>query len=172
MNQSTAVSPYNTTYDLMRIAVLLHGPLTRYVKLRVAHAPGMPGTFSPPPRFSDPDMHHGTCETHVPWCMSGSLTSGFLWNRWRGKRSRHSRCMRNPQFYVSGKRPIVTSWWKRGFLVYLSSRTCYVYEGKFCIKMQSKRDENYVNIYLKAAKIILRLLNYIARKIRYMAPVS
>ena len=38
-----------------------HGPLTRYVKLRVAHAPGMPGTFSPPPRNSDPDMHHGTC---------------------------------------------------------------------------------------------------------------
>ena len=25
----------------------LHGPLTRYVKLQVAHAPGMPGTFSP-----------------------------------------------------------------------------------------------------------------------------
>ena len=25
-----------------------HGPLIRYVKLRVAHAPGMPGTFSPP----------------------------------------------------------------------------------------------------------------------------
>ena len=24
--------------------------------------------------------------------------------RWRGKRSRHSRCMRNPQFYASGKR--------------------------------------------------------------------
>ena len=43
-----------------------HGPLTRYVKLRVAHTPGMPGTFSPPPRVSDPDMHHGTCVTHVP----------------------------------------------------------------------------------------------------------
>ena len=26
-----------------------HGPLTRYVTLHVAHAPGMPGTFSPPP---------------------------------------------------------------------------------------------------------------------------
>ena len=26
-----------------------HVPLTRYVKLRVVHAPGMPGTFSPPP---------------------------------------------------------------------------------------------------------------------------
>ena len=51
-------------------------------------------------------MHHGTCVTHVPWCMPGSLTSGFLWSRWRlgrGKRSRHSRRMRNPQFYVSGK---------------------------------------------------------------------
>ena len=37
---------------------------------------GMPGTFSPSPRDSDPDMHHGTCVTHVPWCMPGSLTSG------------------------------------------------------------------------------------------------
>ena len=26
-----------------------HGPLTRYVKFQVAHAPGMPGTFFPPP---------------------------------------------------------------------------------------------------------------------------
>ena len=39
---------------------------------------------------NDPDMPHG----------------GFLWSRWRWKRSRHSRHMRNPQFYVSGKRPI------------------------------------------------------------------
>ena len=23
---------------------------------------------------SDPGIHHGTCVTHVPWCMSGSLT--------------------------------------------------------------------------------------------------
>ena len=83
-----------------------HGPLARYAKLLVAHAPGMPGTFSPPPQFSYPDMHHGTCVTHMPWCIPGALTSGFLWSRWRGKCSRHSRRMRNPQFYVSGKRPI------------------------------------------------------------------
>ena len=83
-----------------------HGPLTRYVKLRVTHAPGMPGTFSPQPRSSDPDMHPGTCVTHVPWCMSGSLTRGLLWSRWRGKCSRHSRRMHNTQFYVSGKRPM------------------------------------------------------------------
>ena len=26
------------------------------------------------PLVSDPGMHHCTCVTHVPWCMSGSLT--------------------------------------------------------------------------------------------------
>ena len=54
-------------------------------KIAGAHAPGMPGTFSPSPQVNDPDMHHGTCVTHVPWCMPGSLTSGLLWNRRRGK---------------------------------------------------------------------------------------
>ena len=81
-----------------------HGPLSRYVKLWFAHAPGMLGTFSPPPRVSDPDMHHGTCVKHVPWCMPGSRNIFFLWSRWRGKRSCHSRHMRNAQFYVSDKR--------------------------------------------------------------------
>ena len=66
----------------------------RYVEVWVAHAPGMPGTF-----FSSP-------QDSVPWCMPGSVTNGFFWSRWRGKSSRHSRCMRNPQFYVSGKRPM------------------------------------------------------------------
>ena len=28
------------------------------------------------PLVSDPSMHHGTCVTHVPWCMPGSLTRG------------------------------------------------------------------------------------------------
>ena len=50
---------------------------------------------------SDPGMHHGTCVTHVPWCMSGSLNCGS-----DGKRSQDSRRMRNSQFYVSGKRPM------------------------------------------------------------------
>ena len=56
---------------------------------------GNVGNVSSPARVSDPDMHHGTCVTHVPWCMSGSQTSGFLWRRWRGKRSRR---LRNLQF--------------------------------------------------------------------------
>ena len=60
-------------------------------KIVGAHAPGMSETFSPPPRVSDLDMHHGTWMTHVPWCMRGSLTSGFLWSRLWRKRSWHSR---------------------------------------------------------------------------------
>ena len=72
-----------------------NGPLDRYVKLRVALAPGMRGTFSPTPLVSDLDLHPGTCVTHVPWCMPGSLTHGFLLSWWRGKRSRYSRRLRN-----------------------------------------------------------------------------
>ena len=47
--------PENKSYSL------IHGPLTSYANLRVAHAPGIPGTCSPPQRVSDPDMHYGTC---------------------------------------------------------------------------------------------------------------
>ena len=46
-------------------------------KIAGCACPGMPGMFSPPPWVIDPDMHHGTCVTHVPWCMSGSITRGF-----------------------------------------------------------------------------------------------
>ena len=83
--------------------------LVRYVKLRVVHAPGMPGTFSPPLQVSDRDMHLGMpCVTHVPWCMPGSLTNDFLWSWWRGKRSRHSvpgACAtRNLMYLIRGPR--------------------------------------------------------------------
>ena len=78
-----------------RVYAFVHGPLTGYIKLWVAHGPGMPGTFSLPPQVSDPNIHHGTCMTHVSWCMPGSLTSGFLLIRWRGKRFQHSRCLHN-----------------------------------------------------------------------------
>ena len=63
-----------------------------------AMVPQMMGVRSP--LVSDPDMHHGTCMTHVPWCMSGSLT------RDGGENVPGSRRMRKPQFYVYGKRPM------------------------------------------------------------------
>ena len=58
-----------------------HGPLAWHVTLRVAHAPGMPGTLSPPLTSKEtagyrPGIHHGTCVMHVPWCMPESLTPG------------------------------------------------------------------------------------------------
>ena len=83
--------PYNLLYTKSVDSVAIwssgqwlagQGVLTRYVILRVVHAPGMPGTVSrhrlqrKPLVSSDPGMHHGTCVTHVPWCMSGSLTRG------------------------------------------------------------------------------------------------
>ena len=86
-------------------------------KLQFTHAPGMPGTSSPPPRVSDPNMHHGTCVTHVPWCIPGLLTSGFLWSWWLRKSSRQPQHMRNPQFYVSGKRPISKCTHRNGPLI-------------------------------------------------------
>ena len=49
------------------------------------------------PLVSDPGMHHARSVMHI----------GVANTWWRGKRSRHSRRIRNPQFYVSGKRPIV-----------------------------------------------------------------
>ena len=98
-----------------------YGPLARYVILRVAHVPGMPWTFSPLPLVSDPDMHHGACVTHASWCMPGSLTSSFLWSRWRGKRSRHSWRMHNLQFYVFGKGPIAKNASNISFGVHVGS---------------------------------------------------
>ena len=41
-----------------------NGPLTRYVKLRVGHAPGMPGTFSPAVDFK------GNCLLAIPACIT------------------------------------------------------------------------------------------------------
>ena len=104
--------------------MLFNGPLDIYIVHRIANAPVMPRTFFPPPRVSDPDMHHGTCVTHVPWCMPGSLTSGFLWSRWRAKRSRNSRRMRNPQFCVSGKRPMVVTW-HQCYMLWLMQHYCH-----------------------------------------------
>ena len=86
-----------------------HGSLTKYGKLRVAHAPGMPGMFPTPPisnettslrsRHASRHVRHARAVMHV----------GITNPRWRGKCSRHSRRMCNPQFCVSGKRPIVQS---------------------------------------------------------------
>ena len=54
------------------------------------------------PLVIDPDMHHGTCVTHVVMHVE------IAYPQRRGKHSLHSRRMRNPQVYVTGKRPMDT----------------------------------------------------------------
>ena len=85
-----------------------NGPLTRYVKLWAAHAPGKPGTFSPPTDFKiNRWLAIPTCITarawHVPWCMSWRLPAVV------GK------------FYVSGKRPMAFN----GKLTYSAQNITY-----------------------------------------------
>ena len=100
------ISPFYCVHLITLSGIIYHWyvPLTRYAKLRAAHTPGMPGTFFPIPQVSDPNMDHGTCVTHVPWCIQGSLTSGFLWSRWRGNVPGHpSTCAtRNFAYLVRG----------------------------------------------------------------------
>ena len=50
---------------------------------------------------SDPGMHHGMCVTHVPWCMSGSLT------RSGGKNVPGIPGAIAPAILLSGKRPML-----------------------------------------------------------------
>ena len=67
-------------------------------------------TFSPPPRVSDPDMYHGTCMTHVTWCMPGSLSRGFLWSRWENVPGIPGACpIRNFTYLVRGPLATITS---------------------------------------------------------------
>ena len=89
---------------------LRHGPLTRYVKLRVAHAPGMPGTFSPDAEFK------GKRELAIPACITARA-----WRTCRdacrdclpavaGKCSRHSRRMRTRNFTYLARGPCWCNW--------------------------------------------------------------
>ena len=86
----------------------------------------MPGTSSPPPRVSDHDMHHGTCVTHVPWRMPGSLTSDFLWSRWWGKTF--------PAFPAHAQPAILRIWleahWRHG-PIYHAASIATVYPKKY-----------------------------------------
>ena len=67
--------------------------------------------------------------------MRGSLTGGFLWSRWRRKRSRHSRRMRTPQFCVYGKRPMKSRVWYTAQSMPLclqrlwNSKSCYLQDN-------------------------------------------
>ena len=83
-----------------------NGPLNRYVKLRVSHAPGMPGTFSLPPTSKEIASYRSRHASRHVRDARAVMHVGIDNPRWRGKRSWHSWRMRKPQFCVSGKRPM------------------------------------------------------------------
>ena len=56
-----------------------NGPLARYVKLRVAHAPGMSGKFSPPPRVSDSRGQYVDAFINASWTTICRLTKIERW---------------------------------------------------------------------------------------------
>ena len=69
----------------------------------------------------------------IPTCITAraSRMCRFLSSRWRVYRSRHSRRMQNPQFCVSGKRPIEWIWhvcWQYG-LIYGVIYRCIILRG-------------------------------------------
>ena len=92
-------------FDIITV-LLSNGRLTRYVKLLVAHAPGMPGTFSPPPTSKETASQRSRHASRHVRPARAVMHVRIADPRWRGRRSRHFRRMRNTQFYVSGKRPI------------------------------------------------------------------
>ena len=67
-----------------KIQYLITTPWASYQIRKIAGCAcaGNAGNVSPRRRFQrkplvgDPGIHHGTCVTHVPWCLSGSLTCG------------------------------------------------------------------------------------------------
>ena len=83
-----------------------HGPLTRYVKLQVAHAPGMPGTFSPAADFKENRLIAiPACITARAWRTCRDACRDRL-HAVTGKTFPAFPAHAHPQFYVSGKRPI------------------------------------------------------------------
>ena len=100
-----------------------HGSLTRYIKLLVAHEPEMPGTFPPSPTSKETTSKRSRHASRHARHAHAAMHVGIVNTQCRGKYSRQSRRMRNPEFYVSGKRPMG----QRGYLgfVSISHKTCY-----------------------------------------------
>ena len=97
------MNPYG---DQARDAEIANGSLTRYAKLRVTHAPGMPGTFYPPPTLKETAGYRSRHASRHVHHARAVMRAGIANPRWRVKRSRHSRRMHNPQFSLFGKRPM------------------------------------------------------------------
>ena len=119
------------------LGIHYNGSLTRYARSRVAHAPGMPGTFSPPPTSKETaSLRSWHASRHVRLARA-VMHAGIANLRWRGKRSRQSRFMRKPQFYVSGKKPMAkyrTVSWNFLTRIFTKSIKLYVVSFDMCYR--------------------------------------
>ena len=101
-----ATSPLHITWIIKQHRCSIHGPLARYAKLRVRMRRECRERFPRHRGWAIPTCItarasrtcRDACRDHEQ-AVSFEIGGG-------GKRSRHSRRMRNLQFYVSGKRPI------------------------------------------------------------------
>ena len=74
----------NSIADVLELTKCCAQPWASFQKRKIAGCAcaGNAGNVFPrdrlhrKPLVSDPDMDQGTCVTHVPWCLSGSLTRG------------------------------------------------------------------------------------------------
>ena len=84
------------------IRSLFHGPLTRYLKSKIAHTGNAGVTFSSPPPLKETASQRSRHEPRHVRDAHAVMNVGIANPRWAGKRSRHSRRMRNSEFWVSG----------------------------------------------------------------------
>ena len=121
-----------------------HGPLARYVKLRVRMRRECRERFPRHRRWAIPTcITARASRTCRDACRDRQLSVSFEIGG-GGKRSRHSRRMRNLQFYVSGKRPII--WTNAGILSNLSEISIEIHTFSF-MKMHLKMSSgNYGHI--------------------------
>ena len=78
--------------------MFFHWPLIKYLKLRVTHALGMTGRFSRAPTSKETTSYRSRLASRLVRHARAVMHVGIANPRWQGKRSRHSRRMRNPQF--------------------------------------------------------------------------
>ena len=117
-----------------------NGPLTRYVKLQVVHAPGMPGTFSPAADFKENRLLAiPACITARAWRTCRDACRDRL-HAVTGKTFPAFAAHAHPQFYVSGKRPI--NHWNDPITHAHTSYGCLPYDIVFIF---NKLDHNIPN---------------------------
>ena len=82
-----------------------NGTLARYLQLRLYMHRECRERFPRHRALVITTCNHGTCVT----CRDACLTNGALWSWWQGERSRHSRRMRNPQFFLNFSPELLTT---------------------------------------------------------------